>query len=216
VNFLSRLERYFGWMAVGRLPVYIVAAQAVLYVWTLQNPEAMQWLTLDPYALQNGEYWRILTFLFIIPTQNPIFAFFYLYFQYLCGVALEDEWGSFKLTMFYLIGALSSIAAAFLVGGDVNGAFYLNETTFLAFAAINPNFTVLLFFIVPLKVKWIAWLLWARIIWTFIPLPLLWKVAVVLSLSNYFLFLGATHAGQIRDGIDRIRHKRRFKDWPNP
>ncbi len=201
-------------MAIGRLPVYIVAAQAILYVWTLQSPDAMHWLIMDPYAVQNGEYWRVLTFLFIVPLQNPFFAFFYLYFQYLCGVALEDEWDSFRFTMFYLVGALVSIAAAFLVGGDVNGAFYLNETTFLAFAAMHPNFQVLFFFIIPIRVKWIAWLAWAQIIWTSLSLPLIWKAAVLLSLSNYFLFLGSHHATHLRDLIYYLRHKFRHKDWP--
>jgi hypothetical protein len=215
VNFLSRLERYFGWIAIGRLPVYIVAAQAILYVWTLQSPDVIAWLHMDPYAVQHGEVWRLITFLFLVPIKNPIFAFVYLYFQYFCGVALEDEWDSFRFTLFYLFGAVMSIAAAFLVGGDANGAFYLNETTFLAFAALHPDFQILLFFIIPLRVKWIAWLAWAQIIWSFLPLPLLWKVAVLLSLGNYFVFLGPLHARQLRDWIQYLRHKRRNKDWPN-
>jgi len=57
----------------------------------------------------------VLTFLFLVPFKNPIFVFLYLYFQYLCGVALEDEWGSFKFTLFYLTGVLTTIAAAFLL-----------------------------------------------------------------------------------------------------
>jgi hypothetical protein len=215
VNFLPRLERYFGWIAVGGLPIYIVAAQAIPYIWTLQSPEAIHWLSMDPYAVQSGEYWRVLTFLFIVPFQNPILVLFYLYFQYFCGVALEEEWGSFRFTLFYLFGVVMSIAAAFLVGGDVNGAFYLNETTFLAFAAMHPNFQVLFFFIIPLRVKWIAWLAWAQIIWSFIPLPWIWKIAVLLSLSNYFVFLGASHATQFQEWFQRMRHKQRHKNWPS-
>jgi hypothetical protein len=150
-----------------------------------------------------------------VPVQNPFFAFFYLYIQYFFGTALEDEWGSFRFTLFYLMGALTSIAAAFLVGGDVNGAFYLNETTFLAFAALHPEFQILFFFVIPLKVKWIGWLAWAQIIWTFVPLPLIWKLALLVSLSNYFLFLGGLHLTQLRDGIERFRHKQRHKNWPS-
>ena len=102
-----------------------------------------------------------------------------------------------------------------MVGGDTNGAFYLNETTFLAFAAMHPNFQVLFFFIIPIRVKWIAWLAWAQIIWSFLPLPLLWKVAVLLSMSNYFLFLGRLHLTQLNDFIYHLRHKYRHKDWPS-
>lgn len=215
MNFLARLEKYLGWIAIGRLPIYIVATQAILYVWTLQSPDAIHTLAMDPIAFQNGEYWRIFTFLFMVPNMNMFFAFFYLYFQYLCGVALEDEWDSFRFTLFYLVGALLSIGAAFLVGGDINGAFFLNETTFLAFAALHPNFQVLFFFVIPLRVKWIAWLAWIQIIWSFIPLPLIWKIGVLMSLTNYFLFLGPMHITQIRDLIYMWRHKNRHRDWPS-
>jgi hypothetical protein len=197
-----------------------VAAQALLFVWTLQTPEAIYWLALDPAAVAAGEVWRVVTFLFIIPMQiqhsalGLLLVFFYLYFQYICGVALEDEWGSFAFTLFYLTGALSTIAAAFLVGGDAIGAFYLNETIFLAFAAVHPNFQVLLFFILPIKVKWIAWVAWARILWGFAEAPMLWKFAILLSLSNYFLFFGRQHWEQVQNLLEHWRHKRRFKDWP--
>ena len=79
---------------------------------------------------------------------------------------------------------------------------------------MHPNFQVLFFFIIPICVKWIAWLAWAQIIWTFFPIPLIWKVAVLLSLSNYFLFLGSLHVQQVRDLILYFRQKQRRKDWP--
>ncbi len=215
MNLLNRLERSFGWMAIGHLPIYIVTAQALLYVWATLNPEATHLLMLDPYAVRNGEIWRLLTFLFMIPFQNVIFTFFYLYFQYLCGTALEEEWGSFPLTIFYLVGALGAIAASFLVGGNTQGAFYFNETIFLAFAALYPNFTILLFFFIPLKVKWIAWFTWIHILFGLYGAPLVWKLAVFISLANYFLFFSKRHFNQVRDVIQRYRHRQRYKDFNN-
>lgn len=200
-------------MAIGHLPIYVVTAQSLLYLWVMLNPEADHLLMLDPLAVRNGEYWRLLTFLFIVPFQNVVFTFLYLYFQYLCGVTLEQEWGSFPLSVFYLVGALGAIAGSFLVGGNTNGAFYFNETLFLAFAALYPNFTLLLFFVLPVKVKWIAWFTWVRILFGLYGSTALWKLAILISLSNYFLFFSKTHFDQVRDWIRAWQHRRRFKDF---
>lgn len=213
MNLINRLERSFGWMAIGHLPIYVVTAQALLYVWIMLNPGAEHLLMLDPWAVRNGEVWRLLTFLFLIPFQNVIFTFFFLYFQYLCGVALEEEWGSFPFTIFYGVGALSAIAASFLVGGNTQGAFYLNETIFLAFAAIHPNFTLLLFFILPIKVKWIAWFTWGRILLGVYAAPLLWKIAIFISLSNYVLFFSGHHVTTLIEFVRRVRHRQKYKDF---
>ncbi len=213
MNILNRLERIFGWLTIGHLPVYVVTAQAILYVWLMLNPEAEHLLILDPWAVMNGEYWRVLTFLFLVPFQNPIFTFFYLYFQYLCGISLEEQWGSFPVTLFYLIGAIGSIAAAFIIGAPMQEAFYFNEMIFLAFAALFPNFQLLLFFVIPLRVKWIAWFTWARILLGMYNTPLIWKIAVVVSLSNYLLFFTKMHFDQVRGWISHLRHKQRYKDF---
>jgi hypothetical protein len=214
MTLLNRLERSFGWMAIGHLPIYIVTAQSILYVWIMLNPEGAHLLTLDPIAIRyNNEYWRLLTFLFTVPFQNPLWAFLYLYFQYVCGSALEEEWGSFPVTLFYLLGAMGALVGGFMVGFDINGAFFFSESIFLAFAALFPNFQILLFFILPIKVKWIAWFTWVRIglsIWGAEPLL---QLAIVVSLSHYFLFFGPTHYGQVKDLIGRIRHRQRFKDF---
>lgn len=215
MNFLNRLERTFGWLAIGNLPIYVVSAQAILYLWTMLNPEAGHLLLLDPWAVRNGEYWRLLTFLFVIPFQNVIFTFFFLYFQYICGVALEEEWGSFPFTLFYLVGAAGAIAASFLVGGNTQGAFYLNETIFLAFAALFPNFTLLLFFILPIKVKWIAWFTWARIAWGVWAVPGIWKIAILISLANYFVFFSKRHYDHLAGWVRLLKHRRRMKDFEN-
>jgi hypothetical protein len=216
MNFLRRLERSLGWLTIGHLPIYIVTAQAIVYVWIMMNPDGVHLLTLDPLAIKyNHEYWRLLTFLFMVPFQNPLWAFLYLYFQYVCGSALEEEWGSFPVTMFYLVGALGAMAGGFIVGFDINSAFFFSESIFLAFAALFPNFQILLFFILPVKVKWIAWFTWIRIIYSIYDSPPLLQLAIVASLSHYFLFFGRTHFEQVKSLISRWRHRQRYKDFVN-
>jgi hypothetical protein len=213
MNFLNRLERSFGWIAIGNLPVYVVSAQAILYIWNLVNPGQQALLMMDPDLVRAGEWWRILTFLFLIPFQHPLWALLFLYFQFICGQALENEWGSFRLTLFYLTGAAGCIVAAFVAGFGLDSAFYLNETIFLAFAALYPEFQILLFFVLPVKIKWIAWFTWARIILGILGAPWIFKIAILISLSNYFLFFSKEHVEAITGWVRTRRHRRRLKDF---
>ncbi|MBV9080962.1 MAG: rhomboid family intramembrane serine protease [Elusimicrobia bacterium] len=211
-NFLNRLERSLGWLAIGNLPVYVVTAQAILYVWTLVNPGNEHLLVMQPDLVLHGEVWRLLTFLFLIPFQSILWAFFYLYFQYVCGVTLEQEWGSFRFTLFYLVGALGCIAGAFIAGQDLTSAFYLNETVFLAFAALYPDYEILLFLILPIRIKWLAWLTWAQILFGFVMSPWLFRLAILVSLSNYFLFFSESHYQSLSAAWQRRQNRRRHKD----
>jgi hypothetical protein len=177
------------------------------------NPEGLHFLTLNPAAIVEGrEYWRLLTFLFIPPMQNPLFTFFFLYLLYVYGSALETEWGSFSFTLFYLCGAMGTVVAAFFFGGSA-GAFYLNTSLFLAFAAVHPDFELLFFFVIPLKIKWLALATWVWFGYLFLGASIATKASLLVSFINYFLFFGPVHFASVRDMIVRTRHRRRFKDW---
>jgi membrane associated rhomboid family serine protease len=205
---LNSLERKIGWLTVQNLPLYIVSAQGLVYIWTLMNPGFTQFLELSPMAVFQGhEYWRLLTFLFISPIQNAFFEFFFLYLMYVYGNALEESMGSFGFTLFYLIGALGTMIAGLFFGSG-SGAFFLNTTLFLAFAAINPNFQILLFFIIPVKIKWLAWLTWAWLAYTVVVTPFWVRISIVVSLLNYFLFFGKTHYDQVAAYVRRKRFER--------
>jgi len=209
---LNSLERKFGWLSIQGLPLYIVSAQGMIYIWELLNPGFSYFLRFDPVAVfQAGEYWRIFTFLFVTPIQNAIFQFFYLYLLYVYGNALEETMGAFAFTLFYLIGALGTIIAAIFFGGD-GGAFFVNTSIFLAFAALNPNFTIYLFFVIPVKMRWLALFTWGSLIYMFVKYPPSAKAAISVSMLNYFLFFGRTHYETVSRFVRRKRFEGRYKD----
>jgi membrane associated rhomboid family serine protease len=191
MNWLNKLERKFGRLAIPRLMYYIIILNAIVYFFMYidKSGTIMNALTLDPALVMKGEIWRLVTYIFIPPTTSLIFILFVLLFYYTVGVALEQEWGSFKFNMYYLVGMIATTLAAFITGGDVTG-IYLNLSLFLAFAYLFPDYQILLFFIIPLKVKYLAWLDWAFIAYTVITQPLSAKVVAVVSLTNYLLFFG--------------------------
>jgi hypothetical protein len=106
--------------------------------------------------------------------------------------------------VFYLLGMLGTAACAFLTREPVTN-FYLNTTIFLAFATIYPDYTILLFFVLPVKVKWLGWLAVAGLVLAVATAPLGHKVAVVIAVGNYLLFFSGTIRDKFRRGAQRAK-----------
>src|SRR5689334_5158773 len=113
---LARLERRFGRFAFHGLTYALVVAQAVVFVLELTNPGFAQLLALDRDKVMAGQVWRLVTYLFIPPSQSPIWVLFALYWLYLMGTNLESHWGAFKYQFFWLIGMALTTATAFATG----------------------------------------------------------------------------------------------------
>jgi len=84
-----------------------------------------------------------------------------LYFYYFIGSTLEREWGTPKFTIFYVFGIILNLIFGFVTRyafGQI--AFltpdFLNLSMFFAFAVLFPDYSVRLFFIIPIKIKWLA------------------------------------------------------------
>lgn len=191
-HWFDRLERYLGVLCIPQLAAFLVGMNAIVWVMSLMRPAFPTMLTLDPGLVMQGQVWRVFTFLLIPPTMAPIWMFFWLYLLYIYATALETEWGDFRFNLFYGIGAMSTILASMLLGAGLSNVT-LNTTIFLAFAMLYPDFELLLFFVLPVKVKWLAWLAWAAIGWNMFIGSTVTRVALFSGLVNYFVFFGADH-----------------------
>ena len=150
---------------IPNLMLYIVIANAVTYILTLfAGAAALSFLEFDLYHVLHGEVWRLVTFVLLPFTYRPISLFIMLSFCYFVGGTLEREWGTAKFTLYYISGVLLTavgVLIASLISGQsytVAGSYYVNLSMFFAFAFLFPDTQVLLFFIVPIKMKWLAYL----------------------------------------------------------
>ncbi len=189
-NWLYRMEYKYGRKAIPNLIQTIVIGMALVFVADLLNPTVnlSAWLTLDRAAILRGQVWRLFTFLFLPPNTSLFFIFLSLYFYYWIGGSLESTWGSFKFNIYYLCGALGAIIACLITGYGDN--YFLNMSLFFAFAALYPDMQVMLFFVIPIKIKWLAWLDAALFAVSFFTGGWSVKAALVMSLVNFFLFFG--------------------------
>ncbi len=87
----------------------------------------------------------------------------------------------------------------------------LGSTLFLAAAAIAPDFEILLFFVLPVKIVWLAWLTAAFIVWRFINGSWLDRLYLLAIYSNYLLFFGPYHYGQLKQRYRRWNFKRQLR-----
>ncbi len=191
MKWLNKLERRYRRYAIKNLIFYIIAFNALIFVLDFVVPRgvSLEALVLYPEKVLQGEIWRLVTYIFIPPPTSPFWIIFILYFYYLVGTGLEQAWGAFRFNLYYLLGMAGTTAAAFITGAGYTGV-YLNLSLFFAFAHLFPEFQVLLFFILPVKVKYLAWLNWALLAWTVIFMEPPHKIAVVAAVLNYFIFFG--------------------------
>lgn len=193
MNWINKLERKYGRHAIKHLIQYIVIANAITYVVLLAAPLLRSRLMLVPAQVLQGEVWRLVTFLFIPPNSSPIFIFFALYIIYMYGTGLEQYWGSFKFNMYYFIGVIVTIVVAMMITIVFKSYFsidnsYLNLSLLLAFATLYPDVELRLFFILPVKIKYIGWFTAAILTLNFFMGTIPTKLIIMASVVNYFIF----------------------------
>ena len=200
---IDRLERHLARFAIPVLIRYVVALNALVFILVTLSPEYARVLALDPAAILRGEVWRLASWIFLPQTQSFFWIIFYLMFTWWLGDLLEQSWGAFRLNAYYFLGMALCIASALLFGAS-GGNLFLNLSLFLAVATLAPNLEILLFFILPVKLKWVA--IFSLIFPAGILLlgPLAEKMVVVMCLGNYLLFFapayfrGALASRQVR------------------
>lgn len=164
MNWLNKLERKFGRYAIPNLMIYIVALYVTGYVLNMINPAFyMEYLSLNAQAILHGQVWRILTFIIQPPSGNLIWLFFAVMLYYFIGKQLEMAWGTFRFNVYFFAGVIfhviAAIAAYLIFGVNLPlGTNYLNLSLFLVYAALYPDAQFYVYFILPIKAKWLAWL----------------------------------------------------------
>lgn len=204
---VDRLERRLGFLEIPNLAAFMAGMNALSALLTLLKPEFPAQLLLDPGAIWRGQVWRVFTFVLVPPALPPLWLFLWLalYFSYLS--TLERAWGSFRFTLYALLGALATAAAACATGFPLgSGAFTIS--LFLAFARLNPELEILLFFFFPVKMKWIAGAAWAMIAWSLIFGGYYDRLSLGSGLLNYVLYFGGRHVFELRQMWRRSRFQR--------
>lgn len=193
-KFLNKMERKYGRYAIHGLMKYICVLYIIGLFINVAAPQVYYfYLSLNPERILHGEIWRLVTFLLQSPNTNVIFFIFTLYLYYMLGQTLENVWGAFKFNVYYLSGVIFTIIGSFIayfITGTVYimDTYYINMSLFLAFAFIFPDMELLLMFLIPIKIKWLAYLDIALFVYEIITGSIGTKISIILALLNFAIF----------------------------
>lgn len=233
MKFLDKLERKFSRYAIQNISLMLIICYAFGYAIQFVNADFLNYLTLNPYLILRGQIWRLITWILIPPSDFGIFTILTLYFYYWIGTTLERTWGTFRYNVYLLSGMLFTILGAFvllaysyavfapqiaMVGSrafftDGIGYFfrafstyYVNLSIFLAFALTFPDMQVLLFFMIPIRIKWLGILDAIMTVYTFFASGIAYKIIIGASLLNVIVFFLATR-DRVRMSPKQIRRR---------
>ena len=216
MTWLDKLERRIGFLAIPGLLRYVGFLTALVFVLEKVNPGYLNLLDLDPVAVVHGEVWRLVTYIFIpqmasmLPLPDWLNVAFYVLFLWWMGNGLESAWGAFKLTIFYLIGMIGTTVAAFFFGAAFSN-FMLTTSLFFAFAQFYPDLVIYFAYILPLKVKWIAWVSAVILLLQIIVGSMQFRAAAICAMGNYLIFFGPSIIRDARRRRDVTARRRRFE-----
>lgn len=188
--FLDKLDKKFHNWGIPHLTLQLIIGQSLIFILAQTGRINLEMIPLIPIRVLQGEVWRLLTFLLLPPTFHPIFIVFAWYMFYLMGSALEQHWGHFRYTVFVLIAYLATLVTSFITPNAASTNAYIGGSVFLAFAFLNPDFQLYIFFIFPVKIKWLALLTWVSYIWTLLVGNWTAKFLVLASVLNFLIFFG--------------------------
>lgn len=218
MKFINKLERKVGKHAIPNLTKYIIICYVIGYSLYYLAPNVLGYLTLDPQLILQGQIWRIITWILVPPGKPNLLTIIMLFFYYSIGSSLEKTWGDFRYNLYLVGGILASVIGAFILYGITGvgiygiyfNTYYINLSIFLAFAASYPDMQVMLYFVIPLKIKWLAYLDIVYLLISFVQNGWAVRVAIIASLLNFIVFFLMTR-NLNRINPKEIKRKQEFK-----
>jgi len=218
MKLINKLERSLGRFAIPHLISYVIGAYAIGLVLYYVAPQFLAYLTLEPYYIFKGQVWRLLSWIFI-PSETSILSLIMLVFYYQIGKQLELYWGTFRFNLYMWEGVLftdiGAIILYMIVGNGLPlswffSTHYINLSLFLAFAVCFPNMEILLYFIIPVKMKWLAVVYALITFYECLALGWIARTAIIASVLNFIIFYLSTKDYR-QYAPHEVRRKRQFR-----
>ncbi|MEY2561298.1 MAG: hypothetical protein QOG51_1713 [Verrucomicrobiota bacterium] len=210
MSFLDKLERRIGFIAIPGLMRAIVTLNALVFVLVLLNQGFDSYLTLDLARIRAGEVWRLVTYIFVPQTAHFLLVVIALWFLWFIGDGLERAWGAFRVTLYFLVGMVGTTVAAVLSNSQFSNQM-LFTSLFFAFAHFYPDEVIYVFFILPLKIKWVAWIYAGFLGIGFVTQSNSYRLALIAALSNYLIFFGPGVIQNLRNRKEIAGRRKRFE-----
>jgi hypothetical protein len=208
---LYKLEAKFGKYAIKNLSIYMAVVFLISYVLELFLPSVYTALVFSPvHVFVSHQYWRLFTWIFTTPGSLNIFSFVMIFFYFSIGTSIERGIGTFWYNLYvfgglilitlgqfftwlivYLVkgqfGFLTYAIALDGTGGASMMTYYMTTSVFLGYALLYQDAMVLLYFVIPFKVKWMAWIDAIYLVYYFFALNGITSRVTILAIAVNFL-----------------------------
>ena len=219
MKFLDKMENRLGFLAVPNVVLTLVVAQLFIYAAILIGRVELASMLLIPKAVLGGEWWRLFSFLIAPPYLagslfQALFLAFFWYIFWMMSQSLEQAWGLVRFNVYLLTCVLFAIVGAFL-GQLVSPQAtlyvmpkFLYVATFFAFATVNPNMQFLIMFVIPMKVKWLAYIMLGFGFLAFLGMPTMGhRIAFVAPYLAFVLFF----KDALKQSLDSRQRRKQFE-----
>lgn len=219
MSILNKLERKLGKYAIPNLMYYIVILYAIgVFVCRFMPEVYIEYLMLDASKILRGQIWRVITFLMWPMSSNMFLNLLIIYCYYNLGRTLEYVWGSFRFNLYIFMGIFGHVLAAIILYLAFGAVFpltaeYLNLSLFFAYAATFPEHQFLLFFVIPIKAKWLGIFDGSFFLYSFVFGSVPTKITVVMSLLNFIIYFIMGKGSKYNP--KEIKRKQQFKAQMN-
>jgi hypothetical protein len=211
---IDSLERRLGFLSIPFLLKGLILLNVLTFFMERFNPGFTSFLALIPEAVFAGQWWRTLTFLLIPAIGGGLFSllflFIYVMFMWMISDGLEGELGEFKLTFYFLISVLCiNLVSLFL--GIPGTHHYLFSSLIVFFSILYPDVEILLFFVLPVKIKWIGIFTGALVGISFLLGGWMNMLIILASFSGFLCFMLPWFISEQKMRREAAARRRRFR-----
>ena len=181
---------------IPNLMRYLTITNVIFWILGTANSVLLGYLSFDAALILRGQIWRLFTFM-VYPPSMGVLAFLVFYFYYWMGSTLENYWGTARFSIYLLIGWLITVIYGFLayfLGGYriAITAEYLYLSMFFSYAVLFPDQQVLLFFFIPIRMKYLALIDAAYFLLAVLQNRFPLNLLPIVSVLNFFIFFSGT------------------------
>lgn len=210
--YLRLIVKKLHFIALPNLGMLLGGLAAITFLMNMYSPLSMERFMFDPDLVMAGEWWRLFTFPFTSGFQSPLMLLFYVLYVFFVMNALETAWGVTPLTIFVLFTYLCVLGGAFLTHQRADVSFLIMQNVSLAFGTLFPNFELLLYFVLPVKAKWLSMLAGALLLLKFIQSGMDDRIFMVICLVPYFVFFGPILINAVKQRYRISKNRQKFRN----
>lgn len=218
------LGRGMKWLLGANVAAYLLSLLYVHWIADERSADFIVHLVLYPTLFFDGELWQLATYMFLHDFGDPFHLVFNMFVLWMFGSIFEPQWGTRRFLFFYFACGLGGGLAVILMAAlfpntpffqaPVLGASAAVLGFVIAFSVRFPDSYVYLFFMVPLKARYIglATVVGDLAVNFFAEGHIASQAHIGGMLTGYLLLTGYWRPSRLRKAFDRLDQQRKWRE----